>query len=121
MHAIATLLVIIVALLHAGFAVLEMVLWTGPIGLRTFNMTPEQAEATAVLAANQGLYNLFLVGGLLWGVIAEEGRGFALKVFFLTCVILAGIMGAVSAKFTILYTQAAPAALALLFVLIARR
>lgn len=117
MNTLAGLLVFLVALIHAGFAVLEMFLWTGPIGQRVFGQTPEFMNTTAVLAANQGLYNLLLAGGLAWA--AFSGRR-DLRVFFLTCVIAAGVFGAMTAKLTILYTQAAPAALALLIVLLAR-
>jgi putative membrane protein len=117
MNALAGLLVFVVALLHVGFAVLEMFLWTGPIGQSVFNLTPELASATAVLAANQGIYNLLLAGGIAWA--AWSGRR-DLRVFFLVSVILAGVFGAMTAKFTILFVQAAPAAVALLFVLLAR-
>lgn len=117
MNILATILVLFVALLHVGFAVLEMFLWNGPIGMRVFNQTPEFMQTTAVLAANQGLYNLFLAGGLTWGALSGRRE---LRVFFLVCVIAAGVFGAMTAKFTILFTQAAPAALALIFVLLAR-
>ena len=82
MRIIANLLVGLVAILHVGFLVLEMFLWTTPFGLRTFNLTPEFAEASKVLAANQGLYNGFLAAGLVWGLFARA-NGFAIKVFFL--------------------------------------
>jgi putative membrane protein len=72
MKAIANLLVAVVALLHVGFLVLEMFLWTTPFGLRTFNMTPDVAASSKVLAANQGLYNGFLAAGLVWGLLAKE-------------------------------------------------
>jgi putative membrane protein len=117
---IANLLVGLVALLHLGFLVLEMFLWTTPFGLRTFNMTPEVAASSKVLAANQGLYNGFLAAGLVWGLLARE-NGTAIKVFFLACVIVAGIFGAATAKPTILFVQALPAAVALLAVLASRR
>jgi putative membrane protein len=117
---IANLLVGLVALLHLGFLVLEMFLWTTPFGLRTFNMTPEVAASSKVLAANQGLYNGFLAAGLVWGLLARE-NGTAIKVFFLACVLVAGIFGAATAKPTILLVQALPAALALLAVLASRR
>jgi putative membrane protein len=120
MTMIANVLVALVALLHAGFLVLEMFLWTTPFGLRAFNMTPELAASSAVLAANQGLYNGFLSAGLLWGLMAREA-GTAIKVFFLGCVVVAGIFGAATAKLSILFIQALPAALALLAVLAARR
>ena len=120
MKIIANLLVGLVALLHLGFLVLEMFLWTTPFGLRTFNMTPEVAASSKVLAANQGLYNGFLAAGLVWGLLARE-NGTAIKVFFLACVVVAGIFGAATAKPTILFVQALPAALALLAVLASRR
>ena len=120
MKIIANLLVALVALLHLGFLVLEMFLWTTPFGLRTFNMTPEVAASSKVLAANQGLYNGFLAAGLVWGLLARE-NGTAIKVFFLACVLVAGIFGAATAKPTILLVQALPAALALLAVLASRR
>ena len=113
MKIIANLLVALIALLHLGFLVLEMFLWTTPFGLRTFNMTPEVAASSKVLAANQGLYNCFLAAGLVWGLLARE-NGTAIKVFFLACVLVAGIFGAATAKPTILLVQALPAALALL-------
>lgn len=112
MRMIANILVALVALLHAGFMVLEMFLWTSPIGLQVFGNTPAAAQSSAVLAANQGLYNGFLAAGLLWGLLAKE-NGLAIKVFFLGCVIVAGIFGAVTAKTSILFVQALPALLAL--------
>jgi putative membrane protein len=111
-------LVIIVALLHVGFLVLEMFLWTGPIGQRVFATTPEFAAQSAVLAANQGLYNGFLAAGLLWGAIANKRE---VMIFFLLCVIVAGVYGGLTAKMSILYVQAAPALVALATVLLAQR
>ncbi len=118
MHAVANLLVGLVALAHLYFLALEMFFWTKPLGLRTFGMTQEFANSTAVLAANQGLYNGFLAAGLVWALL-DARRGFALKVFFLTCIVIAGIYGGVTAKMTILYVQAAPALVALLAVMFA--
>jgi putative membrane protein len=104
-----------VALLHAYFLVLEMFLWTEPLGLETFQMTPEAAAASAVVAKNQGLYNGFLVAGLLWGLLAKtEGR--SILTFFLACIVVAGVFGAATAKPSILFVQALPAALALVLV-----
>ena len=120
MKIIANLLVAVVALLHVGFLVLEMFFWTTPFGLKTFNMTEQVAASSAVLAANQGLYNGFLAAGLVWGLTAKE-NGAAIKVFFLGCVIVAGIFGAATAKPSILFMQALPAAPALLAVLASRR
>jgi len=118
MNMLASILVAVVALEHLGFLVLEMFLWTTPYALRTFGMTEEFARASSALAANQGLYNGFLAAGLVWGLVTGNG-GFAIKVFFLSCVIVAGLFGAATAKFSILYIQALPAAVALLFVLLA--
>jgi putative membrane protein len=111
-------LVIIVALLHAGFLVLEMFLWTGPIGQRVFALTPEFASQSAVLAANQGLYNGFLAAGLLWGAIANKRD---VMIFFLLCVLVAGVYGGLTAKMSILYVQAAPALLALIVLMLTQR
>jgi putative membrane protein len=108
-------LIAIVALLHVYFLVLEMFLWDKPKGLKTFGNTPEKAAITKVLAANQGLYNGFLAAGLLVGLWMGDA-GFAFKVFFLLCVIVAGVYGAATVGKKILYIQAMPAALALLFV-----
>ena len=109
---LANLAVLFVALQHLGFLWLEMFLWTSPVGLRTFGLTPEQAASSAALAANQGLYNGFLAAGLIWGVVARQS-GTPIKVFFLSCVIVAGVFGAATAKGSILFVQAVPAAIAL--------
>ena len=103
----------LVAFEHLWFLVLEMFLWTKPIGLRTFRQTREQAEATRVLAANQGLYNGFLAAGLAWSLLAPPDLAVALKVFFLSCVVVAGVMGAVTVSSRILLVQSLPAAVAL--------
>ena len=118
MHIVANLLVAVVALAHLYFLALEMFFWTKPLGLRTFGMTQDFANSTAVLAANQGLYNGFLAAGLVWALL-DARRGFALKVFFLLCIIVAGVYGGFTAKMTILYVQAAPALVALLTVVFA--
>lgn len=110
---LATVLTAIVALLHAYFLVLEMFLWDKPLGLKTFRNTPEFAAASKVLAANQGLYNGFLSAGLLWGLSLGLVAGRPVISFFLGCVIVAGVYGAVSVSRRILYVQALPAALAL--------
>ena len=107
---VAVVLVVLVALLHLYFLVLEMFLWTRPLGLRTFRNTPEKAEATRVLAANQGLYNGFLAAGLLYGV-ATGSREFLL--FFLLCVVAAGLYGAYSVNKRIFFVQGVPAIAAL--------
>lgn len=115
MAMIANVLVALVALLHVYFLILEMFLWTKPTGLKTFGNSLEKARGSAVLAANQGLYNGFLAIGLLWGLIHPvSGFGFQIKVFFLLCVIAAGVYGAISVSRRILFVQAAPAALALI-------
>lgn len=119
MSIIAAVLVAIVALLHVWFLVLEMFLWRKPLGLRTFGMTPEQAETTAVLAANQGLYNGFLAAGLAVGLVIAEPTAFYFRFFFLACVIVAGLFGAVTVSRRILFVQSAPAVVALLAVLAA--
>jgi putative membrane protein len=108
----ATILIAVIALLHLYFLVLEMFLWTHPIGLRVFGQTAESAEASKVLAANQGLYNGFLAAGLVWGLWLGEA-GFQVKLFFLACVLIAGIYGGITAKRKILYVQALPAAIAI--------
>ena len=110
MKILPKILVGIVAALHTWFLVLEMFLWTKPIGLKIFSMTAEVAATSATLAANQGLYNGFLAAGLLWGLFAKKRD---VTVFFLVCVIVAGVYGAATAKFSILFIQALPAALAL--------
>src|ERR1700712_778773 len=120
MNWIANLLVALVAVLHVYFLVLEMFLWTKPLGLKTFHNTPEKAQDSAVLAANQGLYNGFLAAGLIWGLVqAIPAFAFQIKVFFLLCVIVAGVYGAATVSRRILYVQAAPAALALILLWLA--
>jgi putative membrane protein len=108
----AGIVVALVALLHVYFLVLEMFLWDKPAGLRAFSQTPESAAATKVLAGNQGLYNGFLAAGLLWGLWLGA-EGFGVKVFFLVCVLVAGLYGAATASRKILYVQALPALLGL--------
>jgi len=122
MALISNILVGIVAALHAYFLVLEMFFWTQPLGLRVFNMTAQKAQDSAVLAANQGLYNGFLAVGLLYGIFAaNDAVGFQFKVFFLLCVIAAGLYGGYSVSTRIIYIQAVPAVIALLFVWLANR
>ena len=112
---ITNLVVALVAALHLYFLVLEMFLWTRPIGLKTFRNSPEKAADTAVLAANQGLYNGFLAAGLLWGLVQDiPAFAFQIKTFFLLCVIVAGMFGAVTVSRRILVVQAMPAAIALI-------
>ena len=118
---VATALVILVALEHVWFLVLEMFLWTRPIGLRVFRQSVEEARASAALAANQGLYNGFLAAGLFWSLLPQPPEmAAALKVFFLSCVIAAGVAGALTVSFRILLVQALPAVLALLAVFLSR-
>jgi putative membrane protein len=120
MIVIANLLVAVVAVLHLYFLVLEMFLWTKPLGLKTFNQSQQKADDSAVLAANQGLYNGFLAAGLIWGLLhPTPGVGFQIKVFFLLCVIAAGLYGGYSVSTRIILVQAAPAALALVLLWIA--
>ena len=111
---IATSLVALVAALHLYFLILEMFLWTRPAGLKAFGLTPEKAADSAVLAANQGLYNGFLAAGLVWGLVhSAPAFAFQIKVFFLLCVIAAGAYGAYTVSRRILFVQTAPAVLAL--------
>lgn len=118
MRNLSTIFISLVILLHLGFLALEMFFWDHEIGRRIFSMTPAESASSAVLAANQGLYNGFLAAGLLWGLIAKKRD---VLVFFLLCVIAAGLFGAATAKETILFTQALPGALALAFTLLAGR
>jgi putative membrane protein len=111
---IADVLVAVVALLHAWFLVLEMFLWTKPLGLKTFRHTLEHARGSATLAANQGLYNGFLSAGLVWGLLtAPPAQALAVKTFFLGCVVVAGAYGAATVSRRIFLIQALPAILAL--------
>ena len=105
-----------VALLHLYFLVLEMFFWEKPLGLRVFGLTPEFAKASRALAANQGLYNGFIAAGLVWG-LSLGGAGDSIKIFFLGCVIMAGVFGALTANRKILWVQALPGAVALALVL----
>ena len=117
---IANLLVALVAALHVYFLILEMFLWTKPLGLKTFRNSPEKAADSAVLAANQGLYNGFLAAGLAWGLVqGNPDFSFQIKIFFLLCVIIAGVYGAVTVSRRILFVQAAPAAIALILLWLA--
>lgn len=112
MSTAANLVVFLVALLHVYILVLEMFLWDQPRGLKAFGLTPEFASQTRVLAANQGLYNGFLAAGLFWGLYLGE-PGHDIKVFFLVCVLAAGLYGAATASRRILFVQAVPAAVGL--------
>ena len=117
MTALANILIVIVALLHLGFLALEMFFWDHPFGRKRFGMTPEYSKASATLAANQGLYNGFLAAGLVWGLVSSN---FSIKIFFLICVVIAGVYGGFTAKRSILYMQALPGLLALLAVYLAK-
>jgi len=118
MKILALTLTLFVAFSHVGILILEMFFWNHPVGQRIFVMTPEEAAASQVLAMNQGLYNGFLAAGLFWGVIRNH---FDFIIFFLVCVLVAGIFGSATAKFTILFSQALPALLALIAVLMSRK
>ena len=117
MRYVAALLVLLVASSHVAFLVLEMFYWTRPLGQQVFGTSPEFAQASAVLAANQGLYNGFLAAGLLWGLVTGRRD---VRAFFLACVIVAGVYGGLTARMSILYVQAVPAVAALLAVLTVR-
>jgi putative membrane protein len=118
MTTLANVLVALIALLHIYILVLEMFLWDKPAGLRAFGQTREAAAASRVLAANQGLYNGFLAAGLFWG-LSLGAAGTGIKVFFLCCVLVAGLYGAATASRRILFVQAVPAAIALALVFLA--
>lgn len=113
---IANILVVLIALLHVYILVLEMFLWDKPRGLKAFGQTLAQAQASKVLAANQGLYNGFLAAGLAWGLLQGD---ITIKVFFLSCIIVAGIFGAATANKRILFIQAVPAFITLMLLLLA--
>ncbi|MCB0834252.1 MAG: DUF1304 domain-containing protein [Bacteroidetes bacterium] len=117
MDLFATILVGLVAVLHIYFLILEMFLWTKPAGLRAFRNTPEKAEASKVLAANQGLYNGFLAAGLIWGLFLGAD-GSQIILFFLGCVIVAGVFGALTASRKILWIQAMPAVIAMILTIL---
>lgn len=120
MHAAAAALTALVAAEHVYILVLEMFLWQTRRGRRVFGMTEEHAALTAPLAKNQGLYNGFLAAGLLWGLVASSpAEAFHVKILFLSCVVVAGIYGGITAVRRILWLQALPAALALAAVLLA--
>jgi putative membrane protein len=117
MTMVGNVLVALVAALQVYFLILEMFLWTRPRGLKTFGNTLEKAQASAVLAANQGLYNGFLAAGLVWGLLHPAAAvAWQIKTFFLLCVIVAGLYGAATVSRRILMVQALPAALALIAV-----
>lgn len=117
MTTVANILVGVVAFLHVYFLILEMFLWDKPFGLKTFGHTVEAATASKVLAMNQGLYNGFLAAGLVWG-LCLGAAGDPIKIFFLGCVVVAGVFGGLTASRKILFVQALPAAIALALVLL---
>ena len=119
MNIAAGIVVGIVAAIHVYIVFLEMVLWTRPRGRAAFGTTPEFAEASRTLAANQGLYNGFLAAGLVWALLADEPTAYQAKLFFLGCVLVAGLYGAATVSRRILVVQAVPAALGLVLVLLA--
>ena len=116
MSTAANIAIGLVALLHVWFLVLEMFLWDKPLGLRVFRLTPDFAKATRALAANQGVYNAFLAAGLAWG-LALGTAGDPIKIFFLLCVIVAGVVGAATVNKRIFWVQGLPAVIALALVL----
>ena len=111
MSILTTIAISIVILLHVLFLVLEMFLWNTPFGRKTFGLNEDYAKKSATLAANQGLYNGFLAAGLLWGLVSTGGTD--ALIFFLSCIIIAGIYGALTANRSILFLQALPAAIAM--------
>jgi len=114
MKLIADVFVVIVAILHFGFLYLEMFLWDKPLGMKVFRLTPEAAKQSKTLALNQGLYNGFLAAGLIWGLFAGD----AVKIFFLSCVAIAGIFGTMTVSKRVFYIQALPAIIGLVVLLI---
>lgn len=115
----ANIVVGLIGVLHVYILVLEMFLWDKPAGRKAFGQSKEQAAATKVLAANQGLYNGFLAAGLFWGLYLGDAAGLGVKVFFLLCVLIAGLYGAATASRKILFIQAVPAAIGLALLLLA--
>ncbi len=115
---IANFITGLVAIEHIGILILEVFYWDHPVGRKIFNMTPEVSNLSATLAANQGIYNGFLAAGLIWGLVADRRD---VKIFFLSCVVIAGIAGAITAKPSILFTQAMPAFIGLILWLINKK
>jgi putative membrane protein len=118
MSILANIVVAIIALMHVWFLILEMLLWDKPTGRRAFGTTAEYAAQTKVLAANQGLYNGFLAAGLLWGLLLGDSEGTHAKLFFLGCVLVAGLFGGFTATRKVLWIQGLPAAIGLVLVLL---
>ncbi len=122
MNFLSNILVAVVALEHLYFLYLEMFAWTAPRTLKAFGNTKQSAEATKVLAANQGLYNGFLAAGLVWGLLhSNPAVGYQIKVFFLLCVLVAAVYGGMTAKRSILFVQGGPALLALITLFLTNR
>jgi putative membrane protein len=119
MSTLAGIVIAIIALMHVWFLILEMLLWDKPTGLRAFGLTPEFAKQSKVLAANQGLYNGFLAAGLFWGLLLGGSEGTHVKIFFLGCILVAGLYGGFTATRKVLWIQAAPAAVGLALLLLA--
>lgn len=119
MQTVAVVLTVLVALIHVYIVFLEMAAWTTPRGRAAFDLTPEFAEQTKTLAANQGLYNGFLVAGVVLALVGPSDHRFAFAVFTLACVLVAGLYGGMTAGRKILFIQALPAALALVAWLLA--
>lgn len=117
MSTVADVLVALIGLLHVYILVMEMFLWTRPRTRAAFGLTAELAEATKVMAGNQGLYNGFLAAGLFWGLLAADPTGREVKIFFLLCVAVAGVYGSLTASRRIVFIQTVPAVLALAAVL----
>ena len=118
MSILANIVVAIIALMHVWFLILEMFLWDKPAGRRAFGLTAEFATQSKVLAANQGLYNGFLAAGLLWGLLLGGVEGMHVKLFFLACVLVAGLYGGFTATRKVLWIQGLPAAIGLVLVLL---
>ena len=118
MKLLANIFTYFVAISHVGILILEMFFWNHPVGQRIFAMPPEVAASSEVLAMNQGLYNGFLAAGLFWGLMAKRTD---VKVFFLSCVVIAGIFGGLTAKMSIIFTQGMPALIALILVLMSEK
>ncbi len=121
MGKVSSVLIGLVAFLHVYFLVLEMFLWATPYGAKTFKRPLDQMIAMKSLAANQGLYNGFLAAGLIWALVAAAPFDYSLKIFFLSCVIIAGLYGAATASRTILFVQAVPGVAALVVTMLAAR
>lgn len=115
MKLLANIATLFVAVSHIGILILEMFFWNHPVGHKIFSMTAEVAESSAILAMNQGLYNGFLAAGLIWGLLTNR---IDTKIFFLCCVVVAGVFGGITAKASILFTQGLPALIAVILVLV---